>query len=150
MGEDVKTVRVTEFPVAAVTTVGFEWIDIRSDGSCTISWPDPGGYTIPTQDGPLVHGGMITMLADSAMAWCLYGLDEPPEFLTGDLRTEFIRAVPAGPIIAHGWVVRRTRRVIFAAAEVRSPDDTTLYAAARATQVVLEGRARMDLPGLHG
>lgn len=149
MEENVRTVRVTDFPVAAVNTVGFEWIDIRSDGSCTISWPDPSGYTIPTPSGPVVHGGMVTMLADSAMAWCLYGLEDPPEFLTGDLRTEFIRAVPAGPVIAHGWVVRRTRRVIFVAAEVRSPDDALLYAAARATQVVLDGRSRLELPSLH-
>lgn len=149
MQSDVRTVRVTEPDVAVVNTVGFDWIDICSDGSSTISWSDPGAYTIPTAAGPVVHGGMITMLADSAMAWCVYGLEDPPEFLTGDLRAEFIRAAPAGPIIAHGSVIRRTRRVIFTAAEVRSSDDTVLYAAARATQVVLDGSSRIVLPGLH-
>ncbi len=150
MQSDIRIVRVSEFDVAAASTVGFDWIDVRSDGSATISWSDTGGYTIPTANGPVVHGGMITMLADSAMAWCVYGLADPPEFLTGDLRAEFIRAAPAGPIIAHGSVIRRTRRVIFTAAEVRSDDDTVLYAAARATQVVLDGPSRFVLAGLHG
>jgi len=148
MGDEVRSVRMTEVPVDVVRTVGFDWIEVRTNGTATIMWSNPVGYTIPTGSGPVVHGGMITMLADSAMAWCLYGLDEPPEFLTGDLRTEFIRAVPLGPVIAHGSIVRRTRKVIFAEAEVRSVDGAVLYAVGRATQVVLDGTARFTVPGL--
>jgi uncharacterized protein (TIGR00369 family) len=143
-----RTVRITDAPVDVVHTVGFDWIDVRSDGSSRISWSDPAGYTIPTPAGAVVHGGMITMFADAAMAWAVYGLEHPPEFLTGDLRCEFLRAAPAGPLIAEGWVVRRTRRVVFAAAEVRSVDDQVVYAAARATQVVLGDRSRVSVTGL--
>ena len=145
---DIRSVRVTDAPIDAVHTVGFDWIEVFTDGSSRIQWSNPTGYTIPTADGPVVHGGMITMLADSAMGWAVYGLENPPEFLTGDLRCEFLRAAPADALIGRGWIVRRTRRVVFAAAEVTSLEGDVVYAAARSTQVVLGDHARVVVPGL--
>lgn len=131
-------VRVTDFWIPAVNTVGIDWIDVGSDGTAIVHWPDPSPFSLPNGDADIVHGGLVTMVADSAMAWALYGLEDPPAFLTGDLRVEFIRATPAtAPVVAAGRVVRRTRRVVFCSAQVMSQDQSVVYAEARATQVVV-------------
>ena len=44
----------------------------------------------------------------------LLGIATTPSvaFLTADLRVEFLRSAEVGTLSAHGWVVRRTRRVV--------------------------------------
>jgi uncharacterized protein (TIGR00369 family) len=73
---------------------------------------------------------------------CWTVLDRDQAFLTADLRVEFLRSATPGTLTAKGWVVRRTRRVVFCAAELRNAAGDIL-ATSRCTQVVLpaEGRA---------
>jgi uncharacterized protein (TIGR00369 family) len=90
-----------------------------------------------------VQGGLVTALLDAAMGGaCWSVLDAEQAFLTADLRVEFLRSARPGPLRARGWVIRRTRRVVFAAAELTDANGQTL-ATSRCTQVVLpaEGRA---------
>ena len=61
-------------------------------------------------------------------------LDRDQAFLTADLRVEFLRSSRPGPLVAKGSVVRRTRRVVFCAAELRDAEGT-LLATSRCTQV---------------
>lgn len=106
-------------------------------GRTSIEWDATADYGFPTASGPVVHGGMVTALLDSAMGgatWSVLNLDQV--FLTADLRVEFLRASRVGLLRATGWVVRRTRRVIFCAAELCDADGDVL-AASRCTQVVL-------------
>jgi uncharacterized protein (TIGR00369 family) len=89
---------------------------------------------------------MVTALLDAAMGGaCWTVLDNDQAFLTADLRVEFLRSAEVGTLSARGWVVRRTRRVVFCAAELYRGEtsDGDVIATSRATQVVLpaDGRA---------
>jgi len=62
-------------------------------------------------------------------------MSDEEEFLTADLRVEFMRSARPGVLRAEGRVVQRSRRVVFCSAELFGPDGT-LLAAARCTQIV--------------
>jgi uncharacterized protein (TIGR00369 family) len=129
-------------------TLGYRRVDTRP-GSSTVEWDAPVDYCFPSASGPIVQGGMVTALLDAAMGTaCWTVLDRDEVFLTADLRVEFLRSCRPGLLRATGSVVRRTRRVIFCAAQVFDADGGEL-AASRCTQVVLpaDGRAgRYDEP----
>lgn len=107
------------------------------EGRCSLEWDAPEDYTFLTQGGPVVHGGLMTALLDTAMGgatWSVMGENEA--FLTADLRVEFLRSGRPGLIRASGVVVRRTRRVVFCSAEATDSDDNVL-AVSRCTNIVL-------------
>lgn len=106
-------------------------------GSTTIEWQATVDYCFPAAHGPVVQGGLVTALLDSAMGGaCWTVLDHDQVFLTADLRVEFLRVSRPGLLRASGTVIRRTRRVVFCAAEMHDADDH-LLATSRCTQVVL-------------
>jgi uncharacterized protein (TIGR00369 family) len=106
-------------------------------GGTTIEWDAPEEYCFPAAAGPIVQGGLVTALLDASMGGaCWTVLDRDQAFLTADLRVEFLRPARPGILRGTGQVVRRTRRVIFCAAEVHDATGT-LLAASRCTQVVL-------------
>lgn len=119
-------------------TLGFEELG-RGDGTAEVGWTAMVDHCFPADGGPVVQGGLVTAVLDAAMggaAWDV--LDQDEVFLTADLRVEFLRATRPGVLRAVGTVVRRTRRVVFCAADLLDADGTVL-ATARATQVVLPG-----------
>jgi len=67
--------------------------------------------------------------------WTLLANDEV--FLTADLRTEFYRVTAPGLVRASGWVVHKTRRVVFAAAELHDANGK-LLAGGRVTNMILK------------
>lgn len=116
-------------------TLGFFEIG-RGEGTATVGWTATEDYCFPSGAGPVVQGGLVTALLDAAMGGaCWTVLDEDQSFLTADLRVEFLRASRPGELRAVGTVVRRTRRVVFCAADLLGADGTVL-ASARGTQVV--------------
>lgn len=124
-------------------------------GSTTIAWDATADYSFPTASGPIVQGGLVTALLDAGMGGaCWTVLDRAEAFLTADLRVEFLRSAGLQTLVARGWVVRRTRRVVFCAAELHADTvDGTLLASSRCTQVVLPagGRAgRYESPSEDG
>lgn len=117
-------------------TLGYRRLDWRP-GSTTIEWTAIVDYCFRTADGPIVQGGLVTALLDAAMGGaCWSVLDNDQAFLTADLRVEFLRAARPGVLRATGTVVRRTRRVVFCAADMHDPDGL-LLASSRCTQVML-------------
>ena len=130
------------------TTLGFRRLS-WSPGSTVIEWDATASYGFPTASGPLVHGGMVTTILDTAMGGaCWSVLDEDEAFLTADLRVEFLRATRVGTVRATGTVVRRTRKIVFCEAQLHDAEGT-LLAASRCTQVVLpaDGMAGRYQPG---
>ena len=123
-------------------TLGYRRTELKP-GRTTVEWDAPVDYCFPTASGPIVQGGMVTALLDSAMGGaCWTVLDTEQVFLTADLRVEFLRTCRPGTLHAVGEVVRRTRRVVFCAATLYDADGVEL-AASRCTQVVMpaEGQA---------
>jgi uncharacterized protein (TIGR00369 family) len=117
-------------------TLGYRRTDWRP-GSTTVAWTATTDYCFPTAHGPVVQGGLVTALLDSAMGGaCWTVLDRDQVFLTADLRVEFMRVSRPGVLSATGTVVRRTRRVVFCAADMHDAGGN-LLATSRCTQVVL-------------
>ena len=117
-------------------TLGYRRTELKP-GSTTVEWDAPVDYCFPTASGPIVQGGMVTALIDSAMGGaCWTVLDTDQVFLTADLRVEFLRTCRPGTLRAVGEVVRRTRRVVFCAATLYDTEGVAL-AASRCTQVVM-------------
>jgi uncharacterized protein (TIGR00369 family) len=117
-------------------TLGFRRTD-WAPGSSTVEWDATVEYGFYTPAGPVIQGGLVTAILDSAMGGaCWTTLNNHEVFLTADLRVEFFRPTRPGLLRAVGTVERRTSRVVFCSAELHDSGGTTL-AASRCTQVVL-------------
>jgi uncharacterized protein (TIGR00369 family) len=136
-------------------TLGWRRVEV-APGRAVLEWEPTIDHAFPAGKDWIVHGGMVTAILDTAMGsatWTL--LDHDEVFLTADLRTEFYRPARPGPVRATGWVVHKTRRVTFAAAELHDPAGV-LLASGRASQVIIDlqadpernrpGPARSDFP----
>ncbi|MFF5227510.1 PaaI family thioesterase [Dactylosporangium sp. NPDC000521] len=117
-------------------TLGFRRTGWEPGGS-TVEWDATVDYGFTTPGGPVIQGGLVTAILDSAMGGaCFTTLDRDELFLTADLRVEFFRPTRPGTLRAVGTVLRRTRKVVFCAAELYDVEGTTL-AASRCTQVLM-------------
>lgn len=128
-------------------TLGYQRLS-WGEGTTTIGWDAPQDYCFPSAGGPVVQGGLVTALLDAAMGGaCWSVLDADQAFLTADLRVEFLRPTRPGQLTSTGTVVRRTRRVVFCAADLFDADGV-LLATSRCTQVVLpaSGTAGRSIP----
>jgi uncharacterized protein (TIGR00369 family) len=116
-------------------TLGYHGVEQR-EGSAVIEWDATPDYCFHAPSGPIVHGGMVTTLLDTAMGGaCWSVLADGESFLTADLGVEFMRSARPGVLRAEGRVVQRNRRVAFCAAELYDADGE-LLAAARCTQII--------------
>jgi len=116
-------------------TLAYRGVEQR-DGVSVIEWDATPEYCFHAPSGPIVHGGMVTTLLDTAMGGaCWSTLDDDESFLTADLRVEFVRSARPGMLRADGRVVQRNRRVAFCSADLFDPDGT-LLASARCTQII--------------
>jgi uncharacterized protein (TIGR00369 family) len=120
-------------------TLAYRGVD-QGDGEAVIEWDAPVEYCFNGTSGPIVHGGPVTTLLDTAMGGACHSvLDDGETFLTADLHAEVLRPTRPGTLRAHGRVVHRTRRMVFCTADLRDADGTHL-ASARCTQVLLADR----------
>jgi uncharacterized protein (TIGR00369 family) len=120
-------------------TLGYRGIE-QAEGGVVIEWDAPIEYCFHGSSGPIVHGGLVTTLLDTAMGGACHSLLENGEtFLTADLHSEFLRPTRPGTLRASGRVVHRTKRMMFCAAELHDADGNHL-ASGRCTQVLLSDR----------
>ena len=116
-------------------TLGYRGLEQR-DGYALIEWDAPIEFCFLGVSGPIVHGGLVTTLLDTAMGGACHSvLGDEETFLTADLRAEFLRPTRPGTLRAEGRVVHKTRRTVFCAADVHDADGNHL-ASARCTQVL--------------
>ena len=74
-----------------------------------IEWDAPIEYCFAGASGPIVHGGLVTTMLDTAMGGACHSvLDVGEAFLTVDLHAEFLRPTRPGTLRAHGPTVRST------------------------------------------
>jgi len=133
-------------------TLGYRQVS-WADGSSTVAWDATPEYGFPTSSGSVIQGGLVTAILDAAMGGATWTvLDQDQAFLTADLRVEFLRSARPGTLTATGTVVRRTRRIVFCAGQLRDAEGT-LLAESRCTQAVLpaDGPAgRVEAPTTDG
>jgi uncharacterized protein (TIGR00369 family) len=116
-------------------TLGYRGIR-QGDGEAVIEWEATPDYCFQAPSGPIVHGGMVTTLLDTAMGGACWSLlDEGESFLTADLRVEFMSSSRPGTLRAEGRVVRRNRTVAFCSGELYDGEGT-LLASSRCTQII--------------
>jgi uncharacterized protein (TIGR00369 family) len=116
-------------------TLGYRGVE-QGEGRSVIEWEATPDYCFHAPSGPIVHGGMVTTLLDTAMGgacWSVLADDE--SFLTADLSVEFMRSARPGMLRAEGRVVQQNRRVAFCAAELYDAEGE-LLASARCTQII--------------
>ena len=120
-------------------TLGYRGIE-QAEGRCVLEWDAPAEYAFPAASGPIVHGGLVATLLDTAMGGaCWSVLGDGETFLTADLHVEFLRSARPGTLRAEGKVVHRTKRVVFCAGELYDTAGAHL-ASARCTQVLKSQR----------
>jgi uncharacterized protein (TIGR00369 family) len=79
---------------------------------------------------------MVSTVLDTAMGGaCWSVLGEGEEFLTADLRVEFMRSARPGTLRAEGVVIQRNRRVAFCSADLYDAEGTRV-ASSRCTQII--------------
>jgi uncharacterized protein (TIGR00369 family) len=87
------------------------------------------------EDGsPYLHGGVVATLLDTTATFALIqatGVD----WSTVDLRIDFVRPAPAGPLLASATAVHVGRRLGRATAELTEPSTGRLLASATGTFV---------------
>jgi uncharacterized protein (TIGR00369 family) len=116
-------------------TLGYRGVE-QEPGRSMIEWDATPDYCFHAPSGPIVHGGMVTTLLDTAMGGACWSLlEESESFLTADLRVEFMRSARPGMLRADGIVVQRNRRVAFCSAELFDAEGT-LLASSRCTQII--------------
>ena len=120
-------------------TLGYRRVSLEP-GATVIEWDAPAEYAFGAESGPIVHGGLVATLLDTAMGGACYStLEEDETFLTADLHVEFFRPARPGTMRAAGRVVHRTKRMVFCAAELTA-DGGDHLASARCTQVLRSAR----------
>jgi uncharacterized protein (TIGR00369 family) len=120
-------------------TLGYRRVS-QGGGETVLEWDAPPEYAFPAASGPIIHGGLVATLLDTAMGgacWSLLGDGET--FLTADPHVEFLRSSRPGRLRAEGKVVHRTKRVVFCAGELYDAGGQHL-ASARCTQVLRSQR----------
>jgi uncharacterized protein (TIGR00369 family) len=71
----------------------------------------------------VLHGGVLSALADSALGGAVVAGIAPEEWCaTLQISVQFVNGARRGPLRAEGRMVRRGRRVAFAAGEIRDAD----------------------------
>ena len=120
-------------------TLGYRRVT-QGEGVSVLEWDATPEYAFHASSGPIIHGGLVATLLDTAMGGACWSLLEDGEsFLTADLHVEFLRSSRPGTLRAEGKVVHRTKRVVFCAAELYDAAGEHL-ASARCTQVLRSGR----------
>lgn len=118
-------------------TLGYRGVE-QGNGRSVIEWEATVEYCFHGASGPIVHGGLVTTVLDTAMGGACHSvLDAGETFLTADLHADFLRPTRPGTLRAEGRVVHRTKRMVFCDAELYDADGTHL-ASARCTQVLLK------------
>ena len=116
-------------------TLGYRSVE-QHGGRSVIEWDATPEFCFHDSSGPIVHGGMVATLLDTAMGGACWSVMKDGEsFLTADLRVEFMRAARPGTLRADARVVERTRRVAFCSGDLYD-DEGTLLASSRCTQIV--------------
>ncbi len=92
---------------------------------CTITCPvselmfNPAG---------IVHGGILTFLADTAMGHLNFRLKDAP-YVTLELKTSYLKATKAGTLIATSRYVKEGYKVSFMECEIKNENDEVICVA---------------------
>jgi uncharacterized protein (TIGR00369 family) len=116
--------------------LGFEAESAAADEvRASVTWDESRCTT-----GGLLHGGVLMALADSTGAWCaFFNLPEGAATTTIESKTNFLRGVREGSVVAISRPLHAGRTIVVVDTELRDDDDR-LVARVTQTQAVLAPR----------
>lgn len=124
--------RLPESPIARL--IDMQGVEVESGRIVFRCVPDESTYN------PLgiVHGGLICTILDSAAGCAVHTtLDAGVGYTSTEIKVNYMRPVVGGiPLLATGRVVKPGKRIAFAEAELRDPEDR-LVANATSTLLIL-------------
>jgi uncharacterized protein (TIGR00369 family) len=84
-----------------------------------------------------VQGGFVAAMLDAVASTALLAQLPPDQFApTLELKTNFLRPVPPGPLLGRGRVVHRGGSIAFLEGELRDPADALLATASTTVKIV--------------
>jgi len=84
-----------------------------------------------------VQGGFVSAMLDAVASTALLAQLPSDQFApTIELKTNFLRPVPAGRLLGRGRVVHRGRSIAFLEGELRDPTDALLATASTTVKIV--------------
>ncbi len=126
-------------------TFGPRW-EVEGPGSVTGTFPTSSWFSA---GGPFLYGGMIAMVAESAMGSAVYSTLEPGEvFASLDMNIRFTRPVmiESGDLVAFGRVQHTGRRLRIASADLVNAEGKRV-AMATSSALVVPGGVRELMRG---
>ena len=107
-----------------------EWNAVREE--IVLECTAPASFVTPRG---FVQGGLVCGFLDEAMGWAhVWASDRTEAPLNLEIAMTLLRPVPAGPLVCHGRVVRRGRRVTYLEGELFDREGNLL---ARATSTAM-------------
>ena len=135
-GEHVEALPM-QFPPTVAQTVGFEVVSVERGTAVYRLDVLPEKHANPMGT---VHGGILVVVADSAMGMaCLSLLEQGESFTTIELKTNYFRPLVAGQIEARAKVVNAGRSLVYLECDVVTVPTEKLIAKAVSTCLVLRG-----------
>lgn len=99
----------------------------------------------PFTEGPVgcVHGGASAAMMDSAIGVCVNKCI--PGCVTASLTTNYKSLLPLGStVLVESWIEKVEGRKIYAAAQLKSPDDKVTYVTANALFIQFQAKAKLN------
>ncbi|HXW45170.1 MAG TPA: PaaI family thioesterase [Streptosporangiaceae bacterium] len=106
----------------------------RADDHGLILHAQPGPEHAGADDSEFLHGGVVATVLDTTATFALIAATGT-DWSTVDLRVDFLRPAPAGPLEARGRAVQAGRRLGRATAELYAAGSHRLLASAAGTFV---------------
>jgi uncharacterized protein (TIGR00369 family) len=106
-----------------VTSVGDQHVRLHADA---------GPEYLSEEGGTYLHGGVVATLLDAAATFALIGATGT-DWSTVDLRVDYLRPAPAGPLEIRGRAVQAGRRLGRATAELVAAGGSQVVAIATGT-----------------
>jgi uncharacterized protein (TIGR00369 family) len=108
-----------------------------------ILYADAGPEHAGADDSEFLHGGVVATVLDTTATFALIAATGT-DWSTVDLRVDFLRPAPAGPLEARGQAVQVGRRLGRATAELYAAGSKRLLASAAGTFVRAAGESGAD------
>jgi uncharacterized protein (TIGR00369 family) len=106
-----------------VTSVGDRQVGLHADA---------GPEYLSEEGGTYLHGGVVATLLDTAATFALIGATGT-DWSTVDLRVDYLRPAPAGPLEVRGRAVQIGRRLGRATADLLAAEGSPVVAIATGT-----------------
>ena len=99
----------------------------------------------------MLHGGVTATLVDSITTWCMFVSKDGRPGVTSDLSVSYLKGIDPKihPIITLiGQVDQNGKTLAFCSCEIRSQDESILFATGKQTKMMINAPGPLTIQGL--